>query len=89
MPDPSAQDRSTPVAPVWVVIDEGCQECGVSSVPVGIFLSAEEAEIARAARSDEFPGWRDGGQTECVVYPMRLPSGDAGASSVPTSEVGR
>jgi hypothetical protein len=87
LPDPSAADRSTPVAPIWVVIDEGCQECGVSSVPIGAYLTENAARLACADRNEETGGWRDGGQTDCQVH--RVSIGDAGASSVPTTEAGQ
>jgi hypothetical protein len=59
---------------VWVVIDLGCHECGVSSVSVGIFKSETEATAAAKARDEETQGWRDGGQTYCGVFKMELPA---------------
>lgn len=58
---------------VWVVIDEGCQECGVDSLPLGIFATKEEAEAARAASPTAVKNWRDGGQAYVCVYEMELP----------------
>ena len=59
---------------VWVVIDVGCHECGVGSEPVGIFATEAEAVSAQEAREATTEGWRDGGQTICEVFPMRLPA---------------
>ena len=60
---------------VYVVIDEGCQECGVGSVPIGIFATEAEAVAATDARQSETGGWRDAGQTVCDWYRMALPDG--------------
>ena len=57
---------------LFVVIDEGCQECGVGSVPIGIFKTQDEAEQKAEARHNETGGWRDGGQTDCNYYEMEL-----------------
>ena len=59
---------------VWVVIDVGCIECGVESEPVGIFATEAEAIAAQEEREKATGGWRDGGQTICDVYAMRLPA---------------
>lgn len=58
---------------VWVVIDVGCHECGVDSEAVGIYATEAEAKVAADARDKETNGWRDGGQTYCVVFEMALP----------------
>lgn len=58
---------------VFVVIDLGCHECGVSNEPVGIYLTREDAEAAAEARDDETGCWRDGGQTFTGVFEMELP----------------
>ena len=58
---------------VWVVIDEGCQECGVESEPVGIYLSADDALRAANERNEQTGGWRDGGQTFANVHRMTAP----------------
>lgn len=69
---------------VWVVIDEGCQECGVESLPLGIFLTEEKAEAVRAASPTSVNNWRDGGQAGVCIYEMELPqqSGVSGAAAV-------
>lgn len=48
---------------VWVVIDVGCHECGVSSVPVGIYATEDAARAAAHATDAATECWRDGGQT--------------------------
>lgn len=61
---------------VWVVIDVGCQECGVSSEGVGIFKSEAEAKAAADQRDKETGCWRDGGQTFCETGGVvRAPEG--------------
>lgn len=61
---------SAPQRSVFVVIDVGCHECGVDSVPVGIFPTRDLAEAAEQATREATGGWRDGGQTICEVYEM-------------------
>lgn len=56
----------------FIVIDVGCHECGVGSVPVGAFRTLEEAEAACQARQDETGGWRDGGQTLAEVFTVDI-----------------
>lgn len=63
-----------PVAEVWVVIDEGCQECGVSTEPIGIFWTEAEAQVAAEACPTYEARWRDGGQAYVCVYKMDLPA---------------
>lgn len=56
---------------VFVLMDEGCQECGVSSVLVGVYLTRTDAEAAmtkREAEAYESPGWRDDGQARLTIY---------------------
>lgn len=55
---------------VWAVVDVGCHECGVESVPVGVFTNPELAQAAADARNAETGGWRDDGQTYCQVFEM-------------------
>lgn len=62
------------MAEVWVVIDEGCQECGIETEPLGIFLTEVEAEAVADAQRVRFNGWRDGGQACVCVYKMELPA---------------
>lgn len=61
---------------VWVVIDEGCQECGVSSEPVGIYTNEAEAVDALEKRDADTAGWRDGGQTIAQLYTFDMDSGE-------------
>lgn len=54
---------------MWIVVNIGCIECGVSSNIVGVFDDKRKAnEIAK--RFDEQFGWREGGQNEFKVFPM-------------------
>jgi hypothetical protein len=57
---------------VYVVIDEGCQECGLTSEPVGIYRTQVEAEAAARARNEMTKGWRDYGQTTAFWYEFDL-----------------
>lgn len=60
---------------MFVVMDEGCQECGVSSHLVGVFRFRPEAEAAMKKRVEtayESPGWRDGGQAFVSIYEATL-----------------
>lgn len=59
---------------IYVVIDEGCQECGVRSEKVGAYLTREEAEAVRTARDGWTEGWREGGQTSAEVYEFEVPA---------------
>lgn len=59
---------------VWVVMDEGCQECGVSTEPIGIYRSEAEANAAAEKQTKRFNGWRDGGQASVEVYKLALPA---------------
>jgi hypothetical protein len=61
---------------VYVVIDEGCQECGLISEPVGIYRAQAEAEAATQARNEATKGWRDHGQTTAFWYEFDLPAED-------------
>ena len=58
---------------VWVVIDEGCYECGVDSEGVGIFATEAEGRAAKEARDGETGGWRDGGMTHARLFEMATP----------------
>ncbi len=59
---------------VFVVIDVGCHECGVMSLPVGIYRTAEEAQAAESATTSRTEGWRDNGQTIAETFVMDLPA---------------
>lgn len=52
---------------MWLVMNIGCIECGVSSAIVGVFADNEKAE-AIAAECDKKFGWREGGQNAFEVF---------------------
>ena len=54
---------------MWIVVNIGCIECGVSSQIVGVFADKERAD-AIAAEFDEKFNWREGGQNSFEVFPM-------------------
>jgi hypothetical protein len=52
---------------MYLVINIGCIECGVSSQVVGVFETEEQAkEIAK--NFDEKYSWREGGQNSFEVF---------------------
>ena len=53
---------------MYIVMDIGCLECGVSTEVVGVFDTREAAEAARDARTEETKNWREGGQTSAEVF---------------------
>lgn len=59
---------------MWIVVNIGCIECGVSSNVVGVFSDESRAtEIA-----DQFQkkyAWREGGQNSFEVFPMPVVDG--------------
>ena len=61
---------------IWVVIDEGCQECGVGSELVGSYRTAAEADTASALRDEVTKNWRDGGSTVTNVYEVGIPTSE-------------
>lgn len=54
---------------MWIVVNIGCIECGVSSDIVGVF-SDEARATAIAKQFDKKYGWREGGQNSFEVFPM-------------------
>lgn len=54
---------------MWIVVNIGCIECGVSSAIVGVFTDQVRAETI-AEELGESHAWREGGQNEFVVFPM-------------------
>ena len=52
---------------MWLVMNIGCIECGVSSAIVGVFSDKEKAE-AIAAECDKKFSWREGGQNSFEVF---------------------
>lgn len=54
---------------MWIVVNIGCIECGVSSNIVGVFDDESKANKI-AAELDEKLNWREGGQNSFEVFPM-------------------
>ena len=54
---------------MWIVVNIGCIECGVSSNIVGVFDSEAKAREV-CERCDEKYNWREGGQNNFEVLPM-------------------
>lgn len=52
---------------MWLVMNIGCIECGVSSAIVGIFFEKEKAEKIAAECCKQF-SWREGGQNDFEVF---------------------
>jgi hypothetical protein len=57
---------------MWILVNIGCIECGVSSAIVGVFTDEARAE-ALAERLEEKMHWREGGQNHFEVFPMPEP----------------
>ena len=54
---------------MWIVVNIGCIECGVSSKIVGVFSNeARASEIAAECKKTH--SWRDYGQNEFGVFPL-------------------
>lgn len=54
---------------LWLVVNIGCIECGVSSNIVGLFDNQERAD-AIAETLDEKMSWREGGQNSFEVFAL-------------------
>lgn len=54
---------------MWIVVNIGCIECGVSSNVVGVF-SDENRATAIAEQFGKKYDWREGGQNSFEVFPM-------------------
>jgi hypothetical protein len=54
---------------MWIVVNIGCIECGVSSNIVGVFDNEGVAQKIADGLDDKL-SWREGGQNEFVVFPM-------------------
>jgi hypothetical protein len=54
---------------MFIVVNIGCIECGVSSNIVGVFTDENEAQRI-AAGLDATMSWREGGQNSFEVFPM-------------------
>jgi len=57
---------------MWIVVNIGCIECGVSSNIVGVFSSKEKAQEIADKCDGEF-SWREGGQNSFEVFEMPEP----------------
>lgn len=57
---------------MWILVNIGCLECGISSNIVGVFANKAEAD-AIAAMLNESLAWREGGQNSFEVFPMPEP----------------
>lgn len=54
---------------VWILVNIGCIECGVSSKIVGIFSDKDYADKL-ANELGESHSWREGGQNAFEVFEM-------------------
>lgn len=58
---------------MYLVMNIGCIECGVSSAVVGVFASRERAEAIANSCYEKY-SWREGGQNAFEVF--ELPQAD-------------
>ena len=54
---------------MWLVMNIGCIECGVSSAIVGVFADKAKADEI-AAECDKKYDWREGGQNTFEVFEL-------------------
>lgn len=54
---------------MWIVVNIGCIECGVSSNIVGVFDSEEKAQEIAEECGEKY-SWREGGQNSFDVFPL-------------------
>lgn len=54
---------------MFIVVNIGCIECGVSSNIVGVFTTEAEAKAVAERCDDEF-SWREGGQNSFETFPV-------------------
>lgn len=54
---------------MWIVVNVGCIECGVSTNIVGVFDDEARAK-AVADKLDSEMSWREGGQNSYEIFPM-------------------
>ena len=54
---------------MWLVMNIGCIECGVSSKIVGVFSDEKKASEVAIACHKKY-SWREGGQNEFEVFEM-------------------
>jgi len=57
---------------MWVLVNIGCIECGVSSNVVGVYADKDAAERDADILRDRLD-WREGGQNGYVVFPLPEP----------------
>lgn len=57
---------------MWIVINIGCIECGVSSNIVGVFDDIEDAENVAEACTERYD-WREGGQNSFEIFELPAP----------------
>ena len=57
---------------MFVVMNIGCIECGVSSTIVGVFRDKEKAEVIAMYCDNNF-SWREGGQNSFEVFELPEP----------------
>ena len=57
---------------MWLVMNIGCIECGVSSAIVGVFGDKEKAEAVAYECSEKY-SWREGGQNAFKVFELPEP----------------
>ncbi len=54
---------------MWIVVNIGCIECGVSSDIVGVFSDEARANAIAEQFAKKY-GWRENGQNSFKVFPM-------------------
>lgn len=54
---------------MWILVNIGCIECGVSTNIVGVF-SDKETAVALAEKLDKSHAWRESGQNAFEVFAM-------------------
>lgn len=57
---------------MYVVVNIGCIECGVSSAIVGLFADKNKAEDI-ATKCQKLYAWREGGQNDFEVFELLEP----------------
>jgi hypothetical protein len=57
---------------MWVVVNIGCIECGVSSAIVGVFPDKDRAEKIASFLDKRLP-WRRGGENSFEVFELPQP----------------
>ncbi len=54
---------------MWILVNIGCLECGVSSNIVGVFNDFDDAEKIKTLCDSKFE-WRENGQNEFKIFEM-------------------